>query len=298
MKERPIRRERPPNGGVTAAVLGVPALFGVGVLAVSTAEPLGMALGAVWGPVAAGTLIVAVPAACFLVFRAAAVATSRKSAGRRTGRGNAGRAGADASGERLTEGVEALARLLGFLAARGGGELICERDAAATVAARLLPDGPAPAAAFLAAFDAGAGIDGPAEFAALNEMSALARWCAADRVRGAAAAVAACHVAGADGHITADELAVLKRFDRAVCGGGFDPAAFAESTNADSPYTVLGLTPPCSRGEVRRAYRRKAAEFHPDRLARQDVPDELRAFGEARYRSVSEAYERLKAVLP
>ena len=82
--------------------------------------------------------------------------------------------------------------------------------------------------------------------------------------------------------------------DDRVCGGRCDPAGFAERTNADSPYAVLGLTPPCSREEVRRTYRRKAAEYSPDRPGRRDIPEELREFGDRQVRAVSEAREKIE----
>ena len=104
-------------------------------------------------------------------------------------------------------------------------------------------------------------------------------------------------IARADGHVGPAEEALLWRLQEVLWRGAADPGPLREmieQVNADSPYTVLGLTPPCSRAEVRRAYRRKAAEFHPDRLGRRDIPDELRSFGEARFRAVNDAYERIR----
>ena len=162
------------------------------------------------------------------------------------------------------------------------------------VAADLLPDSPVPAGPFLAAFEDGLRADGSGAFAVLQELSVLARWCGENERRAEAVFLAGCRVAAADGHVTDGELGVLEQINRGPCGGRFDPAEFSERVNANSPYAVLGLTPPCSREEVRRAYRRKAAEYHPDRLARQDVPDELRTFGERRFKLVADARERIE----
>ena len=66
---------------------------------------------------------------------------------------------------------------------------------------------------------------------------------------------------------------------------------------AGKSYAAPGLTPPCTRDEAKRAHRRKAAGYHPDRLARQDVPDELRSFGERRFKLIAAAYERIESDL-
>ena len=67
-----------------------------------------------------------------------------------------------------------------------------------------------------------------------------------------------------------------------------------EKLDEDSPHAVLGLTPPCTRDEAKRTHRKKAADLHPDRLRRQNLPEEMQSFAEARYRAVNEAYETIE----
>ncbi len=50
-------------------------------------------------------------------------------------------------------------------------------------------------------------------------------------------------------------------------------------------YAVLGIASDASAEEVKRAYRRKALQFHPDRNAAAEAAD--------RFRDVQEAYETL-----
>ena len=107
-------------------------------------------------------------------------------------------------------------------------------------------------------------------------------------------------LARADGHVGPGEAALLERAGPVLLGGDFDPRPLRdviETNNAAGPYAVLGLTPPCTKEEARKAYRKKAAELHPDRLRHQDIPDEMRRFAEERYRAVTEAYQTIEADL-
>ena len=191
-----------------------------------------------------------------------------------------------AGGGRIMSPADATARLLGYLAQCDGRVSPSQRRAVTELARETLPGGPVSPEGFSAAFEAGTGLAGVDA-----EIAALARWCGDDEGRQDLVMLAAFRTAAADGYVAPAEADVLERVNRWACGGQFSVAEFAAKTNADGPYAVLGLTPPCSREEVRRAYRRKAAEFHPDRLGRRDIPDELRSFGEARFKAVSDAYE-------
>ena len=197
-----------------------------------------------------------------------------------------------AGGGRIMSPADATARLLGYLAKCDGRVSPSERRTVADLARGVLPGGPVSPEAFAAAFDAGTGLAGVDA-----EIATLARWCGGGEDRQDLVMLAAFRTAAADGYVSPAEADVLERVNRRACGGQFSVAEFAAKTNADSPYAVLGLTPPCSREEVRRAYRRKAAEYHPDRLGRRDIPDELRSFGEARFKAVNDAYEWIAADL-
>ena len=193
-----------------------------------------------------------------------------------------------AGGGRIMSPADATVRLLGYLAQCDGRVSPSERRAVTELAREVLPGGPVSREAFSAAFEAGTGLAGVDA-----EIDTRANWCGGDEDRQDLLMLAALRTVAADGYVTPAEADVLERVNRRACGGQFSVAEFAAKTNENGPYAVLGLTPPCSREEVRRAYRRKAAEFHPDRLARQDVPDELRSFGEARSKAVGDAYERI-----
>ena len=204
--------------------------------------------------------------------------------------GTSSRDAADPPDAALPPHVAALARLLGHLAKCDGRIVPSEVEAAEKVVRGLGLDA-AGREAFVRAFGAGKQTEGLAD-----DLAAVRGHCGDDRelVREAAAYLLV--VAQADGHVGVEEAAVLDRANREAFGGTLPFAALIESHNADSPY-AFGLTPPCTREEAKRAHRKKAAELHPDRLRHQNIPDEMRAFAEARYRAVNDAYERIRGDL-
>lgn len=58
-----------------------------------------------------------------------------------------------------------------------------------------------------------------------------------------------------------------------------------------SPHAVLGVPPGATVSEVRAAYREKAKEYHPDRVA--TLAPEFRRIAEQRMREINAAYEEL-----
>ncbi|MFZ2444739.1 MAG: J domain-containing protein [Syntrophobacteraceae bacterium] len=60
---------------------------------------------------------------------------------------------------------------------------------------------------------------------------------------------------------------------------------------SDADYRLLGLKPGARPTEIKRAYRRLAKKWHPDRYHSESY--ETRAFAEKQFREINEAYERL-----
>jgi DnaJ like chaperone protein len=61
--------------------------------------------------------------------------------------------------------------------------------------------------------------------------------------------------------------------------------------NSRDPYTVLEIEPGASREEIRAAYRRLAAQYHPDKV--QHLGEELRELAETRFKDIQQAYDQL-----
>jgi DnaJ like chaperone protein len=60
------------------------------------------------------------------------------------------------------------------------------------------------------------------------------------------------------------------------------------------PYAVLGVTQDASDGEIRKAYRKLIAQYHPDKLTARGAAPEAIALAEERARAINAAYEQLK----
>lgn len=62
----------------------------------------------------------------------------------------------------------------------------------------------------------------------------------------------------------------------------------------DDAYAVLGVTPDASDHEIKRAYRKLMSENHPDKLAAQGIPENMRQIAEERARDINAAYDLVK----
>ena len=110
--------------------------------------------------------------------------------------------------------------------------------------------------------------------------------------------LAALHaIAQADGLIHPNEREILLQAERAfrlrpgtvetLLGGG-------SANDLDQAYKVLEVSPDMSDAEIKRVYRQKCTEFHPDKLASKGLPDEFMEFANEQLAKINEAYDTLK----
>ena len=59
------------------------------------------------------------------------------------------------------------------------------------------------------------------------------------------------------------------------------------------PYTILGVTPGASKDEIKAAYRRLAAQYHPDKV--QHLGQEFQKMAEERFKGIQRAYDELNS---
>jgi len=59
-------------------------------------------------------------------------------------------------------------------------------------------------------------------------------------------------------------------------------------------YDVLGIDEYATNDEVKRAYRQKVKEFHPDKILSKGLPDEFIKFASERFNEIQGAYEAIK----
>lgn len=104
-------------------------------------------------------------------------------------------------------------------------------------------------------------------------------------------------IAAADGVVGEAELAYLAAVAEHF---GFSDAEFRriKATNlgqeAGDPYATLGLLPDASMDEVRMAWRRLAAENHPDRMTQRGAPPEFVAIAKEKTAAINAAYARIR----
>ena len=98
---------------------------------------------------------------------------------------------------------------------------------------------------------------------------------------------------------TGDYLSIKNRHRNAASYEGgyssFNSSASYGSVNSssdDGPYSVLGLTSSATDDEVKKAYRRLAMKYHPDRV--ESLGEEVRRNSEAQFRKINDAYEKIK----
>lgn len=108
------------------------------------------------------------------------------------------------------------------------------------------------------------------------------------------------HIAMADGRVTEAELAYL---EEVASHFGFSEMEFRriKATNlgpdAGDPYAILGLLPGASMEDVRHAWRRQAAENHPDRMLQRGAPPEFVEIAREKTAAINAAYARIREEL-
>jgi DnaJ like chaperone protein len=105
------------------------------------------------------------------------------------------------------------------------------------------------------------------------------------------------HIALADGVVTRSELDYLAEVANHF---GFSELEFRriKATNlgpeAGDPYAVLGLLPGAGMEEVRQAWRRLAAENHPDRMLQRGAPGEFVEIAREKTAAINAAYAQIR----
>jgi DnaJ-domain-containing protein 1 len=75
-------------------------------------------------------------------------------------------------------------------------------------------------------------------------------------------------------------------------GGAGSRVGLRGSRGQESPYAVLGVAPGCSDQELHRAYRERAATYHPDRVSH--LGEEFVDLANRKFTAIQHAYERIK----
>lgn len=90
------------------------------------------------------------------------------------------------------------------------------------------------------------------------------------------------------GRATSSTSSSFLRTPWIIDGGGGGRREYASSSGPDDYYALLGVKPGCTDEELKKAYRREALRWHPDRHQGAE-----KASAEARFKKISAAYQEL-----
>ncbi len=76
--------------------------------------------------------------------------------------------------------------------------------------------------------------------------------------------------------------------------GGYQATKDQAGHSLAEDFKTLGLSENADDAEVKRAYRRKMSQLHPDKLVSQGLPDEMIDFATEKTKQVRAAYERIR----
>lgn len=101
-------------------------------------------------------------------------------------------------------------------------------------------------------------------------------------------------IAQADGHVSEAEVLKIQEIAYFLDISPEDIASIKNMFYKDvnSAYKILGIDVNASISEIKKAYRKKAVEFHPDKV--EHLGEDIRKGAEEKFKNLNEAYEQLK----
>lgn len=98
----------------------------------------------------------------------------------------------------------------------------------------------------------------------------------------------------ADGTIHPKEIELLEKISGAMSVSSNDFLSIRNMfiPETDSSYKILEIDPSSSNEEVKKAYRRMAMKYHPDKVVH--LGEEFRKTADEKFKKVNEAYEKIK----
>jgi len=103
-------------------------------------------------------------------------------------------------------------------------------------------------------------------------------------------------IAYADGDVNVSELNVIQRISNTfnISSADFQSlkAPYVKNIDQNWAYKTLEIEPTASVENIKKAYRRMAMKYHPDKVA--NLGDDIKKSATEKFRSVNEAYEQLK----
>jgi|TARA_B110000914_G_scaffold124887_1_gene109020 DnaJ like chaperone protein len=103
-------------------------------------------------------------------------------------------------------------------------------------------------------------------------------------------------VSAADNEIHPNEVEQIKRIATYMNINSYDFESIqsmflSKGSNSEKWYTILGITKDATDTEVKKAYRKMAVKYHPDKLI--GVSDDIKKLAEEKFLVVKESYEQI-----
>ena len=101
-------------------------------------------------------------------------------------------------------------------------------------------------------------------------------------------------IAKADGDVSISEINVIDQIASmmGVSKMDFESVKNMFYRNVNSDYSVLGIEPSASDDEVKKAYRKMAIKFHPDKVAQ--MGEEFQKGAKEKFQQIQDSYEAIK----
>jgi DnaJ like chaperone protein len=102
------------------------------------------------------------------------------------------------------------------------------------------------------------------------------------------------NVSLADSNIHPSEIVIIEKIATylGVASGDFLSIKNMFIPETDSSYKILEIEKSCSNDDVKKAYRRMAMKYHPDKVSH--LGDDFRKTADEKFKKVNEAYEKIK----
>ena len=102
-------------------------------------------------------------------------------------------------------------------------------------------------------------------------------------------------ISKADGHVHQKELETIEIIGRyfEINSLDFDSIKAMFYRNAESDYTILEVASSCTDEELKKAYRRMAIKFHPDKVVQ--LGEDVQKSAKEKFQMVQQAYENIKS---
>lgn len=102
------------------------------------------------------------------------------------------------------------------------------------------------------------------------------------------------NVSLADSRIQPSELEIIEKISgyMGVMSNDFISIKNMFIPETDSSYKILEIDTSCSNDDLKKAYRRMAMKYHPDKVSH--LGDDFRKTADEKFKKVNEAYERIK----